>query len=47
MSGVEHRLAEEAGVTGVFVSVVWVPAWSPQRMSADAKAHFRIREEDA
>ena len=47
VSGVEHRLAEEAGVTGVFVSVVWVPAWSPQRMSADAKAHFRIREEDA
>ncbi len=46
VSGVEHRLAEEAGVTGVFVTVVWTPAWSPQRMSAEAKTHFRIREED-
>lgn len=45
VSGVEHRLAEEAGVTGVFVTVVWDPPWSPRRMSAEAKAHFRIRED--
>ena len=47
VSGVEHRLAEEAGVTGVFVTVVWSPPWSPARMSAEAKVHFRIREEDS
>lgn len=45
VGGVEHRLAEEPGVTGVFVSVVWTPAWSPRRMSPEAKAHFRIRED--
>ncbi len=45
VGGVEQRLAEEPGVTGVFVTVVWDPAWSPQRMSAEAKAHFRIRED--
>ena len=26
VGGVEHRLAEVAGVTGVFVTVVWSPA---------------------
>jgi hypothetical protein len=45
VGGVEHRLAEVAGVTGVFVTVVWSPAWSPRRMSPEAKAHFRIRED--
>lgn len=45
VSGVEHRLAEVAGVTGVFVTVVWSPAWSPRRMSPEAKARFRIRED--
>jgi metal-sulfur cluster biosynthetic enzyme len=42
---VERRLAEEPGVTGVFVVVVWSPAWSPRQMSPEAKAHFRIRED--
>ncbi|HVC60519.1 MAG TPA: metal-sulfur cluster assembly factor [Acetobacteraceae bacterium] len=45
VEGVEHRLAEVVGVTGVFVTVVWSPAWSPRRMSPEAKAHFRIRED--
>ncbi|MGH7042615.1 MAG: metal-sulfur cluster assembly factor [Acetobacteraceae bacterium] len=45
VGGVEHRLAEEPGVSGVFVTVVWDPAWSPRLMSPEAKAHFRIRED--
>lgn len=45
VTGVERRLAGLAGVSGVFVNVVWTPAWSPRRMSAVAKAHFRIRED--
>jgi len=45
VGGVENRLAEEPGVTGAFVTVAWDPPWSPQRMSAEAKAHFRIRED--
>ncbi|MGC8477830.1 MAG: metal-sulfur cluster assembly factor [Acetobacteraceae bacterium] len=45
VAGVERRLADEPGVTGVFVAVVWDPAWSPRLMSPAAKAHFRIRED--
>jgi metal-sulfur cluster biosynthetic enzyme len=45
VGGVEHRLAAEPGVTGVFVTVVWDPAWTPRLMSPAAKAHFRIRED--
>ncbi|MBX5452356.1 MAG: metal-sulfur cluster assembly factor [Acidobacteriia bacterium] len=45
VSGVEERLAQEEGITGVFVDVVWDPPWSPRMMSPVAKAHFRIREE--
>ncbi len=45
VTGVERRLADVAGVTGVFVTVVWSPAWSPRMMSPSAKAHFRIRED--
>ena len=45
VGGVERRLADTSGVTGVFVNVVWTPEWSPRRMSAEAKAHFRIRED--
>ena len=45
VGGVERRLADTPGVTGVFVNVVWTPEWSPRRMSAEAKAHFRIRED--
>jgi metal-sulfur cluster biosynthetic enzyme len=40
--GVECRLAQHDGITGVFVDVVWDPPWSPDLMSAVAKAHFRI-----
>lgn len=45
VTGVERRLADVSGVTGVFVTVVWSPAWSPRQMSPVAKAHFRIRED--
>ncbi len=45
VAGVERRLADDPGVTGVFVAVVWNPAWSPRLMSLAAKAHFRIRED--
>ena len=44
VNGVERRLSRENGVTGVFVTVVWTPAWSPRLMSPAAKTHFRIRE---
>lgn len=47
VGGVEHRLGEVGGVTGVFVTVVWEPAWSPKKMSPEAKAHFRIRDDEA
>ena len=45
VTGVERRLADVVGVTGVFVTVVWSPAWSPRLMSPSAKVHFRIRED--
>ena len=45
LGGVERRLTDEPGVKGVFVTVVWTPEWSPRRMSPDAKAYFRIRED--
>ncbi len=45
VTGVERRLADVAGVAGVFVTVVWEPPWSPRLMSPLAKAHFRIRED--
>lgn len=44
--GVESRLAQEEGVRGVFVDVVWEPPWRPRMMSPEAKAHFGIREDD-
>jgi len=47
VAGVERCLAEEAGVTGVCVNVVWSPAWSPRRMSARARSVFNIREDGA
>ncbi len=46
VGGVEHRLGEVPGVTGVFVNVVWEPAWSTKKMSPEAKAHFRIRDDE-
>ena len=42
VNGVERRLAQHEGTTGIFVDVVWDPPWSPDLMSALAKAHFRI-----
>lgn len=45
VSGVEQRMAQEDGVSGIFVEVVWDPPWSPRMMSAVAKAHLHIRED--
>lgn len=45
VSGVEQRLAELQGVSGVYVNVVWTPPWSPKRMSPVAKEHFNIRDD--
>lgn len=47
VGGVEQRLGQEDGVSGIFVEVVWDPPWSPAKMSPVAKAHFRIREDTA
>lgn len=44
VNGVEQRLAQEDGITGVYVNVVWTPPWSPRLMSPLAKAHFHIDE---
>jgi metal-sulfur cluster biosynthetic enzyme len=46
VNGVEQRLALEDGITGIYVTVVWSPAWSPRMMSAIAKAHFHIYEDE-
>lgn len=40
--GVHTRLAAEPGVDETAVDVVWDPPWSPEMMSADAKAYFGI-----
>ena len=34
---VEQRLYEVPGVTEAHVELVWEPAWSPERLSEDAK----------
>lgn len=44
VDGVERRLAQEEGVTGVFVNVVWNPSWSPRLMSPIARVHFGIHD---
>ena len=40
--GVEQCLASQPGVERVAVDVVWQPRWTPQRMTAAAKAHLGI-----
>ncbi|HKT16450.1 MAG TPA: metal-sulfur cluster assembly factor [Stellaceae bacterium] len=39
---VEERAAGVPGITAVDVVMTWLPPWSPERMSEDAKAHFGI-----
>jgi metal-sulfur cluster biosynthetic enzyme len=39
---VEERAASAPGVSSVQVTMTWLPPWSPDRMSDEAKAHFGI-----
>ena len=39
---VEERAASVPGIASVDVTMTWLPPWSPERMSDDAKAHFGI-----
>ena len=39
---VEDCAAVVPGVTSVEVTMTWLPPWSPERMSDEAKAHFGI-----
>lgn len=39
---VEHCAAAVPGVARVDVVMTWLPPWSPERMSDEAKAHFGI-----
>jgi metal-sulfur cluster biosynthetic enzyme len=42
---VKRRVNSIAGVTGTEVEIVWDPAWTPQRISADGRAILGIEEE--
>ncbi|MFN0007606.1 MAG: metal-sulfur cluster assembly factor [Planctomycetota bacterium] len=42
---VKRRINSIAGVTGTEVQIVWDPAWTPQRISADGRAILGIEEE--
>jgi metal-sulfur cluster biosynthetic enzyme len=39
---VEERAAAVPGIAAVDVVMTWLPPWSPDRMSDEAKAHFGI-----
>ncbi len=43
-SGVYERGMSLPGVRDVTIDVVWEPAWSPQKMTPPAKAHFGIHD---
>lgn len=40
--GAETSAAAVPGISGVDVTMTWLPPWSPDRMSDEAKAYFRI-----
>jgi metal-sulfur cluster biosynthetic enzyme len=42
---VKRRVNSIAGVTGTEVQIVWDPAWTPQRISADGRAILGIEDE--
>ncbi len=44
LSGVYERGISLPGVRDVTIDVVWEPAWSPQKMTPLAKAHFGIQD---
>jgi metal-sulfur cluster biosynthetic enzyme len=39
---VENCVGAVPGVGAVEVEMTWQPRWSPERMSDEAKAHFRV-----
>lgn len=39
---VEERAASVFGIDSVEVTMTWLPPWSPDRMSDEAKAHFGV-----
>ncbi|MGH7055905.1 MAG: metal-sulfur cluster assembly factor [Stellaceae bacterium] len=39
---VEDCAATVPGISEVTVTMTWLPPWSPERMSEEAKAHFGI-----
>ena len=39
---VEDRAAAVPGISAIDVTMTWLPPWSPDRMSDEAKAHFGI-----
>lgn len=39
---VEERAASVPGIMSVDVTMTWLPPWSPDRMSDEAKAHFGV-----
>jgi metal-sulfur cluster biosynthetic enzyme len=43
---VKRRVNSIAGVTGTEVEIVWDPAWTPQRISADGRAILGIESEE-
>ena len=44
MSGVHECCMSLPGATEAKIELVWLPAWSPQRMTPIAKAHFGIQD---
>jgi metal-sulfur cluster biosynthetic enzyme len=43
---VKRRVNSIVGVTGTEVQIVWDPAWTPQRISADGRAILGIESEE-
>ena len=39
---VEERAASVPGIDSVDVTMTWLPPWTPERMSDDAKAYFGV-----
>ena len=44
LSGVHERCMSLPGAQEAKIDLVWLPAWSPQRMTPSAKAHFGIQD---
>ncbi len=40
ISDIRERLEAESGVQGVKIEVVWVPAWTRQRLTAEGRAQL-------